>query len=179
MSVTGEKSFSTTGKTAKKSDFTPLPPKVWEAKVRAESVEVRKRSEPGTLPYVNCAFECLDSAFTEGGKNRLQYHKLFLNTKPNEKGYSQVEKANQLVGLARAFGEEFNGGVLEVDYTDPKTSATGKTVIVNPAEVVAWLKAHDGMIIKLKTKMRKASENYPADSEIDYFVEATASTSGI
>ena len=75
-----------------------------------------------------------------------------------------VDKANQIVGLAQAFGEDFTADVKSMD-----DGQGGQVQYLDPRAIVEWLKAHDGAIVRMQLKIRRQKDQ-PAQNEIDYFM---------
>lgn len=172
MSVTGEKSWSTNGKQATKFTFEPAPSKDWEAYVLGSTAEVKKKQEPGSIPYVNVAFELEGSAMTEGGKNRRIYKMFFLSLKPGKDGNISPARQDGILGLARAYGEEADFPIIEMNDKD------GNMVeLLDPRAVVQWLKDHDMQALKLHSKVvsvkgQDGKATGDRRAEVDYFIEA-------
>lgn len=172
----GEKQFSTQGREARRFESKPFPEGDYQLKVLGETFEIRK-PEPKTdkktgklkpsLPYINGAYEVLGTG-QEGGKNRRVYGTLFLSQKPSDKdGSVMSDRADQLVGLARALGEELEGIIIiEVQGID----------VIGPKGVLAWIKAHDGAVINAHVKISKertdpdSGKTYSARNEIEFFI---------
>ena len=165
MSVSGETTYSTQGRTPQKFVFEPVPSKDWEARIVASKFEVRAKQEPGSIPYINGAFEILGSAMTEGGKNRYIFKMFFLSLKPGKDGNVSPDRADGVLGLARALGVDGNFEVLE------KADKDGMTVkYLDPRSVLEWIKSQDGAIVKLHSKIATFKDERKA--EVDYFIAA-------
>jgi hypothetical protein len=159
----GEKTWSSRGQKVVRYNFTPVPSQDWTAKILGETVEVKKKNEPGKFPYVNVALECLDSAMEEGQKNRRIYHRFFLKLTPGKDGVAAPNRNGGLVEFAHAMGEEF-------DF-EPQTQKDEHGVahkLLNPKQVAAWLKNMDGLTVRLHSKIKK-SKDYDPQAEVDMF----------
>ncbi len=162
----GETNWTTGGRTARKQDFTPVPAGDYEAKLNASASAVNKKEEPGKFPYVNASFELMGTATTEGGNNRKVFQNFHCSLKPWKNGAIGPEGADQILGLARAMGEEYQGSLIQCP------DAEGNDVdCLDPREVVQWLKDHDGALLTLHVKIDNKDKNYPAKNVITYFHE--------
>jgi hypothetical protein len=182
MAVKGE-SFSTKGKQAKKMTRRLCPIGSYDLKLRTDKAEVKK-SEASGRSRVSVAFEALKSD-PDGGKNFFVYHDFHLGLTPGKDGTPMVERANQLVGFARASGTDFNVPTVNVTVTpdpkDPDTQITERAL--NAQEVLKILKGLDGTIVKgqVKHEQRQGAnqlddEGKPIkDARIAYFEESAES----
>lgn len=166
----GEKTWSSSGKNPVKFEFEPLPSKDWEGVIRTAKAEIQAGQEPGSLPYVKFGIEAEGSAMKEGGKNRYIFPMLWLSLKPGKDGNVSPERANNIVGLARALGEE----TPEFPVIT-KTNKTGETEeLLDPRAVLEWIKSKDGMTVKFHSKIETYKDK--RNAVVDYFIpsESTA-----
>jgi predicted RNase H-like HicB family nuclease len=171
MAIKGERKWSSQGKETKKFEFTKVPAGDHEAKLDASGAAVAKaevgKDGKAKFPYVKVRFEAMDTATTEGGKNGLLFHNLFCSLRPDKNGGLMPQRADQIVGLARALGEEYDGNVLEM-----KDEKGDIVEVLDPNEMVQWLKDHDGALLNLHVKMQKGTPEWPDEkSVISYFIE--------
>jgi len=166
MAATGESTFTTAGRTAKRFESTPVPAGQYDGKLDASKLEIGRKPEAGKMPYIKgVRFELLGTA-AEGGRNRSIYNLMFTSITPGKGGFVLVDKANQIVGLAKALGEDFTAPVKSME------DGVGGTVqYLDPRAIVEWLKAHDDSIVPMQVKIRREKDR-PAQNEIDYFLEA-------
>lgn len=174
--ATGEVGYSSQGRTPIKMNFDPFPAGDYDLTLLGGTIEIKGKPEPGKLPYVNLAFEAAGTATTEGGKDKRVYHMLFVNLEPSPKtGTPIVDQANQLLGLAKALGAELEFGSDAILRKD-KENDDGDMVKVNildPRQVVEWLKQFDGAQVRAHVRVKKGTKDYPNDkNEIAYFIEA-------
>lgn len=171
--ATGEKKFSTSGREVVKFQNTPIAVGDYELKLIADTVKIGKRPEPGKFPYVQIAFEALDTAAEEGQKNRRVYHMFFLSTKPAKNGMIMVDRADQVVGFCKGLGEEAAFPMVPMLGEDKR-----EYDVIHPKAIEKFLKERDGVIVKAHIKIRKDKE-YGDKNVIDYFEEvAVGSSSG-
>jgi hypothetical protein len=156
----GEKMFSSAGMDVKKHSFEPPKPGEYEAKLRSEKAEIRKKQEPGSFPRVAVAFELLDTA-ENGGKNKWVFHDFYVRAEPNDRGNVLVAMSHQIVAFAKALGT-----VVKV----PLMSINGEDCL-DPKALVAWLKNRDGEVVKLKTKNEKDQQGN-LRGRVDQFIES-------
>jgi hypothetical protein len=172
--ATGEKVFSTRGRTTTKYNFEPPAPGEYEFKIRGASVAIGCKPEPGSVPYVKVQLEALNTATdASNGRNKLVFHMLFLNTSPMGNGFILTDKGGQIVDLAHALGEEPNIPILDHDAKVKvgKDEYEMKTVeILDPQAVKQWLVDHDGATVRGKVKHRKRDDG-SVEGTIDFFIQ--------
>lgn len=166
----GETKWSSSGKQAIKYVRIPLPSGDYDLKINAADWSVEKKPDPGSTPYIKGMFEALNTATTEGGKNRKVFFNLWLSLVPGKDGACTVERANGVNGMAKGFGEECSFSVAQAQKKE-KDGSIIKIPIANPQEVLKWVKAHDGAVLKAHVKVKK-QKNYDDQNEIEYFIEA-------
>lgn len=162
--VDGEKNFTTDGQRAVKFESTPVPAADYDLKL-LDNLEIRKKAEPGSMPYVAARFEILGTG-KDGGKNRLVFTNFMVSLEPGRDGVINPARASQVTGLAQSLGESFKTTRL-VDVTN-KTG--GKTSCIDPRALVEWLKTKAGSIVKGHVKVKPAKDGYEAKNEIAYFI---------
>lgn len=164
--ITGEKKWSSKGRETKKSTFEPLPPGEYEFKILGSTFEKRKKQEPGSIPYVTGRFEVMGQ-----DSKRLLFPMFFLGVDAGKDGVANVERANGLLGLSQAVAQELDASIRTLKNKD------GADVnILNPDDVVNWLKSLDGTIVKAVIKVRKQKDRDP-QNEIVNFVPAEVTSS--
>ncbi len=151
MATTGMKTFNSTGEeTQKIQPYRPPEPKIYEARLDASAVSTAVAKDG--RPYVTGArFVLSGTAQVEGGRDKHVTHIFWLGTQKGDKGgKADVYRSGGLVSLARALGEEITD-VGTVDQTLPD----GRNYeALNANDVKAWLQAHDGRVLSLKTGLR-------------------------
>lgn len=176
MSATGVKTFNSGGTKVERFESTPIPPGEYEACIKAMKWSEQKADGAGKIPYLSGPLEILGTASTEGGKNRQMYVRLWLAAvaKPG-KGRSAIAGQDQVIALARAFGEELEGIPLVTVTQALEDGGERKTDILNPKALLQWVKNHDGQVFKLRIKTERGTKEYPNDkSVVDYYIEAEA-----
>lgn len=169
MAVQGERTWSTKGKQVQKFEFKPFPVGEYPLVLDCSKIEIKKKQEPGKFPYINIAFTAQGTALTEGGKDRKVFHRFFVSLKPGKDGNVMPERGNQIMGLAKGFGEELEG----VRILRMKDENGNDVDVLDPKGIVAWLKARDGQTVMGRVKIQKGNTEYPNDkNEVDYFMEA-------
>ena len=170
--ATGEKQWTSAGKTPQKFQFTPAPPKDWEAVILGANFEIAVANKPGAIPYIKGRLELLNSSETEGGKNKLLFPTFFLSLKPGKDGITSPDRASGVLGVARALGEQVDFPISERQDED------GQTIeMLDPRSVLQWFKDHTGMTIKLHSRVSpvKGADGKPTGekrAEVDYYIEA-------
>lgn len=173
--ATGEKKWSTEGKSVKRISFEPIPPGEYRIKVK-RSWEVRKsESEKSSqLRYASGYFEVLGTA-KEGGKNRRQYHSFYVDLSPGSDGEVMPNRNAQLTEFGKAVDEKF---VLDIIQQQKrlKDGTYKKVDTLNPKQLVEQLNNLDGTELSARLKVEKNLKG-ELDNVIDFFVEAEPSES--
>lgn len=172
--ATGERNFSTEGHKTVKFENKPLTPGEYDVRLDLSKSEVKAPKEPGKFPYINYALRVLGTATKEGGKDRLVFGMLFVSMKKyGESGFQLFTKGDQLVGLTRALGEQYNGPIIQMKDADGVA-----TDVIAPKALLAWLKNFDGTTLRAKIKTQKGTGGYEDKSVVDHFIEAEAADEG-
>lgn len=173
----GEMGFDASKRKVRRFDNSPPPAGEYDFKFRSSKATISVADGVGKLPFINgCQLELMDSASTEGGKNRIIYHSFFLGTTPPPGGETAaVDGGDGIVAFSKAIGVNLKlgpGAVIKkaaknkkgVDYT---------ALILDPKKVVAWLKEQDGSKGTVRTKTRP-DRNDPEVKygAVNYFIEA-------
>jgi hypothetical protein len=173
--ATAELSFTTKGKTPQKFESKPPPAQEWDAKIHFSKWEVRKKEEPGKFPYLTGPIELLNSSTKEGGKNRVIFHNLWTSLKQYESGFILVTKADQIVGLCRALGTEYEANRGNKRVLVMRDAEGEEVPVLAPQALLQWLQQYDGVTVRLKSKIEKGQNGYKDKGAVDYFVEDEAS----
>jgi hypothetical protein len=171
--LTGEKRFSTDDHQPVRFERTPIPQGDYTGRLVMAKAAVGKKPEPGKQPYVKSVmFEVLDTANTEGGKNRTIYHTLFTSLKSYKNGFKLVKKADQIVGLAKALGQTYEATKF-VTITDEDGSTFD---CLDPNELKSWLDQYDGAVVRFHISHEATGKVVNGQKEmqhrIEYFVES-------
>lgn len=173
--ATGEQKWSAKGKKVAKFVNKVFPKGDYELRINAALVEQKiSKDKPGSVPYINVPFTMLGTADSEGGKDYKLFHMLFLHLEPSAKdGKVMVERQGGVLDLAQAFGEtpEFGQRVVPYQKRDAKGNAEGpmtKMAILDPKQVLDWVKSHDGATVTAAVKIEKDT-GYGEKNKIDYF----------
>ncbi len=168
MAVQGEKRWSAKDEAVKRT-FEPVPPQDWETKLVTDGAEIAAgNKEKGGIPFIKgVRFTCYGSAMVEGGKDRTIFQNFFLSLKPGKDGNVMPDYANQLNGLMKGLGD-----IRDFPAASKVVSDDGdKVEYLNPKEVLAYLKSHNGDVIKLHSKIENDAL-YGKKGVVDYFIEA-------
>lgn len=180
MPVRGESGYSSQGKTAVRMSFEPINAGDYELALVGQSVETRVPDTSG-VPYINCSFVARGTALQEGQKDRRVFKKFWLGIEPSPNtGAAPVDSADQLLGYARALGEELNFAGDDTTTVTAKNDKgeTRQVRILRPKAVKAWLQEHDNTVVQARVKVRRGRKDkrtgqmYDDQNEIDYFIEA-------
>lgn len=170
----GEIRWSSAGKKVERFERTPLPNNDYDLKLNAAEVTQEKGDKPGQVPYINVPFQALGTATGDSGKDRKVLHRLFLHLSPGKDGKVMLERPGGALDLAKAFGEDVSFSGIEVPYQkyDKSGNRVGemtRIAIANPAEVLKWVKAHDGAVARAHVKIER-SEGYDPKNVVEYFI---------
>jgi hypothetical protein len=179
MAVTGEQGYSSQGKAAVKRIFEPFNQGDYPLALVGQSVEISKGQDSG-VPYVKASFVARGTAMEEGQKDRRVFHSFLLSIDPSPKGNVAIESAEQMLGLARALGQEleFTGDdIINVTGTN-KNGEEYETRVIDPRVAKEWLMTQDGIEVMGHVKIRRGQMNkqtntkYDDKNEIAYFIES-------
>lgn len=167
--ATGERTFSTTGRTIAIRKFPLIPPGNYTGPLLSE-IEVGRADRPDAAPYVNLAFAVNGTAASEGGKPQRVYHMLFLGLKPGKDGVVNMDRENGLTALAQALGTQVEGvEIVEQEATDAEGNPV-KVEYLNSRQVVEWLKSFVGVEVAFRIKTEKGTGGYEDKSKIAKFL---------
>lgn len=169
MGTMGVKTFDSSGQATEK--YIPPAPGFYEATLDASAISGETARDG--RPYVGGVRFKLHGTGQNGAPDKSVKETFWLGTQKTEKGAADVFRKAGLVALARAFGEELSG----VGEIDTQTADGKAYTCLSIPDVKAWLQAHDGRVLKLKTGLRADKE----DTTIQYpkvvmYVEAATNT---
>lgn len=170
--ATGERTFSTAGRSVKAKVFPVLPAGNYTGPLGADS-EIGKAEKWDGVPYVKMSIGANGTAASEGGKDQRVFHMLFLSLVPGKDGEINTDRPDGITALAQALGTQVEGvEILEREVTDPETGATKKLEYLNPKQVQEWLKSFAGVEVNYRTKIEKGTGGYSDKSKISKFLLA-------
>lgn len=177
--ATGEVKWSAKGQAkVERFTFALLPKGEYDLKFNADAITQKKGDKPGQVPYINLMLDALGTAQGDSGKNAKIFHKFFLHLSVSEKdGKVMVARQGGILDFCQAVGDEPEFSQIQVPYQKYKDNGDkdGPMVrinILNPAEVLAWLKSKDGLIARAQVKVQKGKGGYDDSNVIDYWVPA-------
>lgn len=165
MSTTGERTFSTTGRTVVAPKTTLIPPGNYTLKVGSDA-SIGQSDKPGSVPYINLSFEVDGTATAEGGKNRRVFHRFFIGLKEGRDGVVNMDRENGLVAFALALNTQLEG-VEIISRTEEDGSTTD---YLNPRQLVEWIKGFSGQELKGRIKTEKGTGGYSDKSVVGKFL---------
>ena len=157
--ATGERTYSTQGRTPAKFEFKPIAPGEYELKLNSDWTQ-RVAEGEGKIPYVTGSFTAIGSG--NGGKDRRVFHRMMLGLAPGKDGVANADRANSILGLAKALGTEFSA---------PVVTMNGKELL-SPKHVLQWIQSNDGAVLRGDVKIEKGSGGYEDKNVINFFVES-------
>ena len=146
--ATGEKKWSAKGRKVSTMKSEPLPKgeytfkflKRWEVKAGSTNPKA------SGLPRVSGMFEALDTAANEGGKNRVVYHDIYLDTSNGSDGVSMVDRGGGLTNLCQVLGKAPDFALTEA--LKRVDGGKKRVVILKGAQVAQFLNNLDGETVK-------------------------------
>lgn len=167
--TTGERTFSTVGRTVKAKAFPLIPPGNHTGSMGADAT-IGKADKPDAVPYVNVSFEVNGTAASDGGKNQRVFHMLFLSMLPGKDGEANTDRNGGIVELAQALGTELEGiSIVEKTVQDAEGNDV-KLEYLDPKEVAEWVKGFAGTELGFRIKTEKGTGGYSDKSKIQKFL---------
>ena len=167
--TTGERTFSTAGRTVVAPTFKPITPGTYTLKVGSDAA-VAKADKPDAVPYINLSFEVEGTAASEGGKNMRVFHRLFIGLKPGKDGVLNMDRENGLTAMAQSLNTEVEGvEVIEREANDADGNSV-KLEYLNPKQLTEWIKGFAGTEVKARIKTEKGTGGYADKSVIQKFL---------
>ncbi len=166
----GETTFDASKQQVKKYESTPLPIKEYEGKL-LPGLQLKKAAGAGKLPYVFGMIECLNSAVSEGGKNRKISKMFFLNTSPDKDGVAGVNRQDGIVAYSKAVGANLKCGTVSAQKAIGDTGEMVGVRILDPNQALRYLEGTAGQLFSFKSKLQP-DQNGVKWGAIDFFIEA-------
>lgn len=123
----------------------------------------KKQPKEGGATYVDVQLEPLN--LEEGTPNGRAFHPFFLDTAADpQSGSPSYASPNGFAAFTQAVGDDCEPGTVEqeVVYTGNKAQKKGKDgetlTILDPDEIIEYLKAHDGSVVTAYEGLKKVSE---------------------
>ncbi len=167
--ATGERTFSTKGRTVKAKTFPLIPPGNHKG-VLGSDASIGKADKPDAVPYVNVSFEVEGTAASEGGKNQRVFHMLFLSTAPGKDGEANTDRNGGIVEMAQSLGTELEGIEIVEKEVQNADGDTVKLEYLDPKQVAEWVKGFAGTEIAFRIKTEKGTGGYSDKSKIQKFL---------
>lgn len=181
MSPSAGEKISSKNTVIKQREFPTREPGERQFKVLGNTAQKVQPKEGGAT-YVT--FQMQPQNLEEGTPNGRQFVSFYLDGAPNEKtGQASYESSNGCMAFGQGLGDEFEATWVEqeVVYTGEKAQKKGKTeeilTIINPDELVAYIKAHDGATVtayeglkKVSEKDKAAHQNWKDQNTIDRWI---------
>ncbi|MFT3866819.1 MAG: hypothetical protein QM729_21360 [Solirubrobacterales bacterium] len=166
MTATGEAVFSTTEERVSSG---PAPLTAGEYGLRlSNDASIAQKKVPGSVPYINVSFEVLESATTEGGKNRRIFTRFFLNRKAGRDGVVGTNRKGGIVDFAQGLGAEFQAPIVRQQTRDENGNDVTLEYL-DPEAVKSWLTEAAGQEVRALLKIQAASGDFEARNEIKSF----------
>jgi hypothetical protein len=167
--ATGERTFSTKGRTVKAKTF-PLVPPGNHTGIVGSDASIGKADKPDAVPYVKVSFEVNNTAAQEGGKNQRVFHMLFLSLIPGADGDANTDRNGGVVEMAQALGTELEGIAVVEKVVQDADGNDKKLEYLDPKAVVEWVKSFAGVELGFRIKTEKGTGDYADKSKISKFL---------
>lgn len=167
--ATGERTFSTKGRTVKAKTFPLIPPGNHTGSIGSDA-SISKADKPDAVPYVKFSMEVNGTAAAEGGKNQRVFHMLFLSLLPGKDGDANTDRNGGIVELAQALGTELEGISVVEKVVQDADGNDAKLEYLDPKEVVEWLKSFAGTEVGFRIKTEKGTGDYADKSKVAKFL---------
>lgn len=158
----GESTWSSKGVKTVKFNSTPLAPGEYDLRIDPTWAQACATGE-GKVPYLKGSFTALNTATSEGGKDRKVFHNIFIELTPDKNGVPMATRGNNILGLARALGLELEDA--------PTVTLSGKELLA-PAYCKQFVLNNEGSVVKAKIKIEKGTNGFEDQNRIVFFVEA-------
>jgi hypothetical protein len=171
----GEKSYDFRGMKTVKYENTPIPPGKYRAVLKGSEASIQKSNKNPDIPaWVTIPFEILDTAKSEGGKNRTLIHALWCSLKEGKDGAVSPQRGDGLFALAKALGEDPGTFDQQVNVAAGVDDEGNDIDVIDQRFVKEWLSEQDGKELGLVIKSR----SYTGDGgtkvkthSVDFFEE--------
>lgn len=167
--ATGERTFSTKGRTVKAKTFPLIPPGNHKGTMGADAT-IGKADKPDAVPYVNVSFEVEGTAAGEGGKNQRVFHMLFLSVIAGKDGDANTDRNGGITELAQALGTELEGIEIVEKVVQNANGDDVKLEYLDPKGVAEWVKGFAGTELAFRIKTEKGTGGYADKSKIQKFL---------
>lgn len=168
--ATGETTFTTEGRKVIGGFSTePFAQGDYPLKLMGNKAEIRCRTEPGSIPYVNVPFAAIGTG-GDSGRDRWVYHTLWLNLSIGKNGQVQVDRVDQLTGLATAMGTTAKIPTKTAMAKDKATGELREIQILDGNALVKWLRDNDGVVVQAHIKIEKGTAGYSDKNKIARFI---------
>lgn len=167
MSPSAGERISSKSVTIKPREFPTRVPKERQFKVLGNTA-LKAQPQEGGATYVKFQMEPLN--LEPGEANGREFVSLYTDSTPNDQGQVTYESENGALAFAQALGDELDAGLIEqeVVYIGKKLAKKGKEsetlLILNPDELVDYIKAHDGATVTAYEGLKKVSEKDKAEN---------------
>ena len=168
----GEMTYSSSDRKVSKFESNPPAPGDYDFKLRTSKLGVSVADGVGKVPYLSgIMLELLNTKTSEGGKNRVIFHRLFLRLDPAKDGVASVDRGDGLTALLKATGLTLKGVTATKMQRATDDGQMVDCVVLDPQKVALFLKANDGAGGQVHTKVTTWQDK--KRGEVDYFIEAS------
>lgn len=161
--ATGERTFNVG---EQKLDNFLVPAGNYTARLRGQKANVKVSKGKG-VPYVSAPFTMPNA----NGKDMWLWQRFDLSLATWKNGSNALSKRNSIVALSKSLGEKPSFTIKTVESND------GDVDVLDPDEVLAWLRDHDGIEVPVQVRIEEGTDGFEDKSVIAQF-KKTAGTDG-
>ena len=151
--------------------FEPIPRGIYTMVLKTAGAEIRKKDEPGKAARVNIKLVSSDQT-DEQGRPLSCFHEFHLGLKKGKDGSVMPERADGLLGLAVALGEELPN----IALVEMKDVGGGTFQQLSAIAVQKWLKGVDGQEVVVEVDIEPAKGQYAARNRVISFASINGET---
>lgn len=151
--------------------FEPIPRGIYNMVLKTKGAEIRKKDEPGKAARINIRLTSTDQT-DEQGRPLSCFHEFHLGLKKGKDGSVMPEKADGLLGLATALGEELP----DIALVQMKDVGGGTFMQLSAIAVQKWLQGVDGQEVTVEIDIEPAKGEYRARNRVISFANINGET---
>lgn len=144
--------------------FEPIPRGIYTMVLKTKGAEIRKKDEPGKAARINIKLVTSDQT-DEQGRPLSCFHEFHLGLKKGKDGSVMPERAEGLLGLAVALGEELPN----IPLVQMKDVGGGTFQQLSAIAVQKWLQGVDGQEVVVEIDIEPAKGEYKARNRVISF----------
>ncbi len=151
--------------------FEPIPRGIYAMVLKTAGAEIRKKDEPGKAARINIRLSSSDQT-DEQGRPLSCFHEFHLGLKKGKDGSVMPERADGILGLAVALGEELPN----IPLVEMKDVGGGTFQQLSAIAIQKWLKGVDGQEVTVEVDIEPAKGQYAARNRVISFANINGET---